>query len=128
MKPLVNLLVVDDEPDAADLFRQWFRTEVRKGIVRLETAINAFEALDMLDHYHREIPLIILSDINMPGMDGIALLQEVQKRYPTLQVWMVSAYTNTRGYEDQATLHGAQAFIPKPIDFTTLKARIFANI
>lgn len=128
MKPKLNLLVVDDEPDAAPLFRQRFRKEVEKGLVRLETAENGLEALQVLQDYHREIPLIILSDINMPGMDGIELLQQIRSHYPELQVWMVSAYTQTRGYEDQAARHGAKGFIPKPIDFAYLKEQIFAGI
>jgi two-component system, response regulator, stage 0 sporulation protein F len=128
MKPKINLLVVDDEPDAAPLFRQRFRKELEKGWVRLETAENGAEALQLLEHYHREIPLIILSDINMPGMDGIELLQRIRNAYPDLQVWMVSAYTQTRGYEAQAAHHGAKGFIPKPIDFTQLKEQIFAGI
>lgn len=128
MKPKLNLLVVDDEPDAAPLFRQRFRKELADGWLRLETAENGVEALALLQDYHREIPLIILSDINMPGMDGIELLQHIRRTYPHLQVWMVSAYTQTRGYEAAAAQHGAHAFIAKPIDFASLKAQIFATI
>jgi CheY-like chemotaxis protein len=128
MRPKVNLLVVDDEPDAAPLFRQRFRKELELGQVRLETVENALDALRWLQEFHHEIPLIILSDISMPGMDGIELLQRIRAAYPGLQVWMVSAYTQTRSYEAQAAAHGANAFIAKPIDFTHLKARIFDAI
>jgi two-component system, response regulator, stage 0 sporulation protein F len=128
MKPKVNLLVVDDEPDAAPLFRQRFRKEVELGQVRLETVENALDALRWLQEFHQEIPLIILSDINMPGMNGIELLQRIRTAYPGLEVWMVSAYIQTNGYEAQAAAHGATAFIAKPIDFTHLKARIFAAL
>ena len=79
----VSMLIVDDEPDVADLFRQRFRREARQGAYVLHFAVSAAEALERLGGDIEPPPIVILSDINMPGMDGLALLREVKAGGPT---------------------------------------------
>ncbi len=88
----VSILVVDDEPDVADLFRQRFRREARDGTYVMHFAASGDEALQRLAGEIRPELIVILSDINMPGMDGLTLLGEVKKRFPALPVMMVTAY------------------------------------
>src|SRR5208283_3847579 len=88
----VSILVVDDEPDIADLFRQRFRREARQGTYVLHFAASGEEALERLAGEIQPELIVILSDINMPGMDGLTLLGEVKRRFPELPVMMVTAY------------------------------------
>ena len=87
-----SILVVDDEPDVADLFRQSFRREARQGTYVMHFATSGAEALDRLAEKIQPTLLAVLSDINMPGMDGLELLGEIKQRRPTLPVMMVTAY------------------------------------
>src|SRR5215470_5266193 len=87
-----SILVVDDEPDVAELFRQRFRREVRQGTYVLHYAASGSEALDRLTGEIRPTLVAVLSDINMPGMDGLQLLAEIKQRDPDLTVMMVTAY------------------------------------
>jgi CheY-like chemotaxis protein len=117
-----SILVVDDEPDIADLFRQRFRREVRQGQYVLHFAGSGEEALRRLAEIHPEL-IVILSDINMPGMDGLELLGEVKQLRPDLPVLMVTAY----GDDDRkrrADELGAAAFLAKPVDFDQLKQHL----
>jgi CheY-like chemotaxis protein len=119
----VSILIVDDEPDVADLFRQRFRREARQGTYVLHFASSGEEALDKLSDGFRPELVVILSDINMPGMDGLELLREVKQRRPELPVMMVTAY----GDEDRrrrAAEYGAFEFVTKPVDFDLLKAQL----
>ena len=119
----VSILIVDDEPDVAELFRQRFRREVRDGTYVLHFAYSAAQALDMLDHEIEPELIVILSDINMPGMDGLTLLREIKSRWPHMPVIMVTAY----GDDDrrrQADEYGAADFITKPVDFEFLKQQL----
>ena len=93
----VSILVVDDETDVAALFRQHFRREVRQGPHVLHFACSAEEALQKLDSAIEPPLIVILSDISMPGMDGLALLREIKRRRPDLPVMMVTAYGDTNG-------------------------------
>ena len=88
----VSILVVDDESDVAELFRQRFRREVRQGTYAMHFANSGEEAMDRLADGIEPALMVILSDINMPGMDGLALLREIKVRRPDLPVMMVTAY------------------------------------
>jgi CheY-like chemotaxis protein len=119
----VSILVVDDEPDVADLFRQQFRRETRQGTYAMHFAYSGEEALDRLVGGIEPQLIVILSDINMPGMDGLALLREIKQRRPELPVMMVTAY----GDEERRRLaeeYGAIEFITKPVDFDFLKGQL----
>jgi CheY-like chemotaxis protein len=98
----VSILIVDDERDVAELFRQHFRREVRQGLYVLHFAYSAEDALQMLADGIRPELIVILSDINMPGMDGLALLCEIKKTWPALPVVMVTAYAMRNGGAEQA--------------------------
>jgi CheY-like chemotaxis protein len=116
-------MVVDDEPDVAELFRQRFRREQRQGTYVLHFANSGEEALQQLDHEIEPQLIVILSDINMPGMDGLTLLREIKARRPDLTVMMVTAYGDDERRR-QAAEHGAAEFITKPVDFELLKHQL----
>jgi len=118
-----SILIVDDEPDVAEMFRQRFRPEARQGTYVLHFAASGEEALDKLANGVRPELIVILSDINMPGMDGLSLLREIKTQRPDLPVMMVTAY----GDEDrrrQAEEAGALQFLSKPVDFDLLKEEL----
>jgi len=119
----LSILVVDDEPDVAELFRQRFRREVRQGLYVLHFAYSAEEALEKLDTGVRPQLIVILSDINMPGMDGLALLREIKTRWADLPVMMVTAYGDDERRR-RAGEYGALEFITKPVDFDLLKEQL----
>ena len=121
MNPLV--LVVDDETDMEPLFRQQFRRELRTGRFTMEFVTSAADALAFLaDAAERQL-ILILSDINMPGMSGLELLPKVKAMRPDLSVIMITAYG------DEATLRraradGADGLLTKPVEFTLLRQEI----
>ncbi len=119
----VSILIVDDEPDVAILFRQQFRRETRDGVYVLHFALSASEALERLANEIEPQRIVILSDINMPGMDGLALLREIKKRRPELPVMMLTAYADDERRE-RAAADGAAAFVTKPVDFDFLRIRL----
>jgi CheY-like chemotaxis protein len=119
----VSILTVDDESDVADLFRQHFRQEVRRGLYVLHFAYSAEEALAKLAEGVRPELIVILSDINMPGMDGLMLLREIKKLWPEIPVMMVTAYGDDERRR-RASEYGATEFITKPVDFGFLKAQL----
>jgi len=116
----VRVLVVDDEPDVEALFRQQFRREVREGLYTMDFALSGKAALEILDGHVGEQIILLVSDINMPGMSGLDLLPVVKARRPDLPVFMISAYgdSNTIG---AALARGASKFLTKPVDFKKLK-------
>ena len=119
----VSILIIDDEPDVEDLFRQRFRRETRKGSYVLHFAGSGETALDMLAHDITPQLIVILSDINMPGMDGLTLLREIKQRRPDLPVMMVTAYGDNERRQ-RASEYGAAEFITKPVDFDRLKRQL----
>jgi CheY-like chemotaxis protein len=119
----VSILVVDDEPDVAELFRQRFRRETRQGIYVLHHATSGAEALDRLAGEIEPTLVAVLSDINMPGMDGLQLLDEIKQRFPDLPVMMVTAYGDHERRR-RAAEYGAADFVAKPVDFECLKAQL----
>ena len=119
----VSILVVDDERDVAELFRQRFRRETREGTYVMHFAYSGEEALEKLTGGIEPQLIVILSDINMPGMDGLSLLREIKGRRPELPVMMVTAY----GDDERRRLaneYGAAEFINKPVDFDLLKKQL----
>ncbi|HWI29447.1 MAG TPA: response regulator [Stellaceae bacterium] len=119
----VSILAVDDETDVADLFRQHFRREVRQGQYVLHFACSAEDALGQLARGIEPQLIVILSDINMPGMDGLALLREIKQSRPDLPVIMVTAYGDDERRQ-RAREYGAAEFITKPVDFEVLKSQL----
>ncbi len=117
-----SIMIVDDEPDVVDLFRQRFRREIRERRYVLHFAASGEEALQQLTEIRPEL-IVILSDINMPGMDGLQLLSEIKTRRRELPVLMVTAYGDAER-ERRAGELGAAAFLAKPIDFDRLKKRL----
>jgi CheY-like chemotaxis protein len=119
----VSILIVDDEADVADLFRQRFRRETRQGLYVLHFASSGEEALEKLAGEIEPQLIVILSDINMPGMDGLALLRAIKTRWPDLPVMMVTAYGDDERRR-RADEYGAAEFLTKPVDFDFLKEQL----
>jgi len=119
----VSILVVDDEPDVADLFRQRFRREVRGGTYVMHFANSGEDALQQLANGIEPQLIVILSDINMPGMDGLTLLGRVKQRFPEIPVMMVTAYGDDERRRRASDL-GACEFLAKRVDFDALKAQL----
>ncbi len=120
----MKILVVDDEKDIQPLFEQRFRREIRKGEVEFVFAYSGEEALICLSNYQHEA-VLILSDINMPGMSGLELLRNIKERHhvPPPVVMMITAYGDSDNYKRAMEL-GADDFLTKPVDFTILKDKI----
>ena len=119
----VSILVVDDEPDVALLFRQRFRREVRDGTYVMHFANSGEDALQQLANGIEPQLIVILSDINMPGMDGLELLGKVKHHFSDIPVMMVTAYGDDERRRRASDL-GACDFLAKPVDFDHLRAQL----
>jgi CheY-like chemotaxis protein len=119
----VLVLVVDDEPDVGELFRQNFRRDLRAGRFQMEFATSAREALACIAGLLESSLILILSDINMPGMTGLEMLPEVKKLRPDVPVIMITAYGDAET-KRRALGHGAEGLLTKPIDFALLRGEI----
>jgi two-component system chemotaxis response regulator CheY len=120
----MKILVVDDEQDMQTLFQQRFRKEIRDGIVDFAFANSGEQALEyMLANNHEAV--LILSDINMPGMSGLELLERIKTKYhaPPPIVMMITAYGDDENYNTAMKL-GADDFLTKPVDFALLKEKL----
>lgn len=115
-----RILVVDDEPDMQDLFRQNFRREIRTGIYRFDFALSGEAALEVLKGQTPPRVVLVLSDINMPGMSGIELLAEIRRTWPEVEVFMITAYGD-KATQAKARELGAGRFLAKPVDFAQLR-------
>jgi CheY-like chemotaxis protein len=122
-----RILVVDDEADVEALFRQQFRREIRDGRFRMDFARSAAEALQLIDAVVSETLILILSDINMPGMSGLNLLPIVRAARPDVPVIMITAYGDAET-KLKVLEGGAEALFTKPIDFGALRSDIEARI
>jgi CheY-like chemotaxis protein len=120
---MLKFLVVDDEPDVELLFRQKFRKEIKSGSIDLSFAFSGNEAIEVLRSKKPPEVVYIFSDINMPGMSGLELLERVKAEFPTIHVSMISAYGDDENYKN-AIASGAKEFFTKPIDFDQLKIEI----
>jgi len=120
----MKILVVDDEADIQSLFVQRFRKEIKSGEFDFSFALSGEEALVYLEKHHSEI-ILILSDINMPGMSGIELLSRIRHSYekPPPVVMMITAYGDDENRQ-QAQQFGADDFLTKPLDFSLLKDKL----
>jgi two-component system, chemotaxis family, chemotaxis protein CheY len=120
----MKILVVDDEVDVQSLFVQRFRKEIKSGEFDFAFALSGEQALSYLEKYHSEV-ILILSDINMPGMSGIELLSRIRHSYekPPPVVMMITAYGDDEN-RDQAMEKGANEFLTKPLDFSLLKDKL----
>ncbi len=123
----MKILVVDDEKDIKTLFEQRFRREIKNNLVEFVFAFSGEEALDQLTQMEHEA-VLILSDINMPGMSGLQLLEQVKKKFlkPPPVVMMITAYGDAENHRLAKEL-GADDFLTKPVDFTMLKERLKLN-
>jgi DNA-binding NtrC family response regulator len=119
----VKILIVDDEQDVASLFQQKFKKELRDGSIELEFAFSAEHALDFLQSASAADVVLILSDINMPGMNGLELLRVIKIRYANMKVFMITAYDDENNYR-RAMEYGANEYFTKPIDFDKLKKEL----
>ncbi|WP_426670357.1 response regulator [Mucilaginibacter sp. McL0603] len=120
----MKILVVDDEVDVQSLFLQRFRKEIKTGEYDFSFALSGEDALNYLHTAHSEI-VLILSDINMPGMTGIELLSRIRHEYetPPPVVMMITAYGDEEN-RNQAMRNGANDFLTKPLDFSLLKEKL----
>jgi CheY-like chemotaxis protein len=117
------ILVVDDEPDVEHLFRQQFRRDLRTGRFAMEFAQSAPAALDCIAAAGDRALILILSDINMPGMSGLDLLPQAKAARPDVPIIMITAYGDAET-KRKALERGAASLLTKPIDFTTLRSEI----
>jgi CheY-like chemotaxis protein len=121
------ILVVDDEPDVEELFRQQFRRDLRAGRFTMDFAQSAKAALQRISEAESAALILILSDINMPGMSGLELLPKAKSARPDVPVIMITAYgdaeTRRKAFEG-----GAEALLTKPIDFVTLRNEIETRV
>jgi CheY-like chemotaxis protein len=124
----MKILVVDDEKDTQILFQQRFRKQIRSGEMNFDFVYSGEDALSYLNKHLSEA-VLILSDINMPGMTGLELLDRIKHKFlsPPPVVMMITAYGDAENY-NQAMNLGADDFLTKPIDFTVLKDKLTHTI
>jgi CheY-like chemotaxis protein len=121
-----KVMVVDDERDVEALFRQRFRKEIKQGQIEFFFMFSAEAALDYLRNHSPICLALILTDINMPGMNGLELLRIIKQTFADLTVIMVTAYGDEQNYQT-AMHYGADDYIHKPIEFNHLKQKIFES-
>ena len=121
------ILVVDDEPDVEQLFRQQFRRDLRAGRFAMEFAQSAAIALERIAAAKDQSLILILSDINMPGMSGLDLLPKAKAMRPDVPIIMITAYGDAET-KRQALERGADALLTKPIDFGMLRDEIDTRV
>lgn len=120
---MLKILLVDDEEDTEMLFKQVFRSEIKNKDFEFHFALDAEEALKYIFLLNPFDVVLVLSDINMPGMNGLDLLKEIKKLFPSMKVIMITAYDNENNY-NLAISNGADGFLAKPVDFDLLRKKI----
>lgn len=120
----MKIMVVDDEKDVQILFQQRFRKEIKSGKIRFQFAFSAEEGLEYMRKNGTTDLVLILSDINMPGMNGLDLLKKIKEMHQELPVFMITAYGDENNYR-LAQEYGCDDYLTKPLDFSTLKEKIF---
>ena len=123
----VLVLVVDDEPDVEALFRQQFRRDLRSQRFMMDFANSASDALKRIGATIEQSLILILSDINMPGMTGLEMLPKVKEMRPEVPVIMITAYGDP-DTKRRAMENGASGLLTKPIDFTLLREEIDSRL
>jgi CheY-like chemotaxis protein len=125
---MAKILVVDDERDIKLLFEQHFRKEIKLGEIEFIFSYSGEEALTYVNEHEQEA-VLILSDINMPGMSGLELLRHIKEKYekPPPVVMMITAYGDEENFKMAMKL-GADDFLTKPLDFKSLKEKLRASI
>jgi len=121
------ILVVDDEADVEELFRQQFRRDLRAGRFSMQFAQSAPTALQLIAEASEAKIILILSDINMPGMSGLDLLPKAKAVRPDVPIIMITAYGDP-DTERKALENGAEALLTKPVDFAALRSEIDSRI
>ena len=119
----ISVLIVDDEPDVEALFRQQFRRDLRAQRFAMDFAASASEALARVASTVEQPPILILSDINMPGMTGLEMLPKMKEMRPDVPIIMITAYGDSETRR-KAIEGGATGLLTKPIDFTLLRQEI----
>ena len=119
----MKLLVVDDERDVRFLFQQKFRKEIKSGEMQICYAFNGLDALELIDSIENRADYRILTDINMPEMNGIELLKQIKSRYPELKVFIITAYEDEQNCNLAMKL-GADDYFTKPLQFDLLKSKL----
>ena len=120
MQTPIHVLVVDDEEDVQWLFKQRFRRDIKAGHLAFHFAFSGEEALDYLRQDGAASIVLVLSDINMPGMTGLELLRIIKHDFDGLPVHMITAYGNEETHQ-KALAYGADGYLTKPLDFSQLK-------
>jgi CheY-like chemotaxis protein len=121
------ILVVDDEPDVELLFRQQFRRDLRVGRFDMAFTLSAPQALNVIEAAEGASLILILSDINMPGMSGLELLPKAKALRPDVPVIMITAYGDAET-KRKALENGAESLLTKPLDFVALRGEIDACV
>ena len=121
------ILVVDDEPDVEVLFRQHFRKDLREGRFSMEFAQSVNSALKCIQAARDQALILILSDINMPGLSGLELLSKAKALRPDVPIIMITAYGDAETTRT-ALDNGAEALLTKPLDFEVLRSAIDTRV
>lgn len=120
----INLAIVDDELDIEILYKMSLRKEIKEGLLDIFYFSNGQDLLDFLNSKNSEIKILILvSDINMPNMDGVTLVKAVHQAFPMIDLYLSSAY-DYHNYASQAASYGVKGYFEKPVDFESIKKLI----
>jgi len=120
---MIKVMVVDDETDVQILFQQQFRRELKAGLIMFHFSFSGEDALKFLVEHEATDLVLILADINMPGMSGLELLRRIKEKNSSMKVFMITAYGDEKNHQ-LARQYGCDDYLTKPIDFEDLKRKI----